>query len=530
MSFRAFLFVSVAGLVGCGPQTGERDCPGGITDTDTDRFNCGGCGNTCADGFNCFSGKCIIGECEPGAVEDCYSGVEETLGVGPCIGGTRTCVNGTWSACEGEVVPVGEDGPRCSDGIDNNCNGAIDENEDRDGDGQSTCGGDCCDSTECDKPHLVNAGAFDAAGNNFDDDCNGIVDDTPLLCDQGISSNTTNALDFARAIDICQTATMTDRKWGVIEGSLSLVDGTGTPDPNGHAVRPSFGTGLQPQGGINLAILSTGAAAAKGDTNPAYHDFVSYSHVGTQSCGFYSNAKCSPYPPDFYAANGNSIPNAPGCPAPDDDDLANDPVMLTFKIRVPTNAKSFKLSTNFYSAEFPEWTCSAYNHFIVVLLDSTYMGTPPNPTDKNLAFYQPQGSMNKFPVGVNLGHGNTGLFTQCVNGSTGCSGTAGTISTCVGTNQLAGTGFDDPNPRCDSNSLEGGATGWLVTSGNVTPGEIMTLRIGIWDTSDQAYDSLAVIDGFQWSTELAQPGTVIFNERPTLDSPPAALAGTVLRN
>jgi hypothetical protein len=307
----------------------------------------------------------------------------------------------------------------------------------------------------------------------------------------------------------------------VIEAKLSLTDGTGTPDPEAHAIRPRFGTGLGPQGGLSLAVISTGGAAAKNDTNPGYHDFVSYTHVGTNS---------SPFPADFFMANNNNLPNAPGCPDPSGT-TANDPVMLTFRIRVPTNAKSFKLSTNFYSAEFPEWTCSSYNDFFVVLLDSTYNGTPPNPMDKNLAFYQPMGAMTKVPVGVNLGHGNTGLFTQCINGETGCSGQTGTISTCISTSQLMGTGFDDPEPySCDTNSVTGGATGWLITSGNVTPGEIITLRVGIWDTSDHAYDSLAVIDGFQWSTELAQPGTVIFKEKPDLDAPPAELAGAMVRN
>jgi hypothetical protein len=84
------------------------------------------------------------------------------------------------------------------------------------------------------------------------------------------------------------------------------------------------------------------------------------------------------------------------------------------------------------------------------------------------------------------------------------------ISTCIATDDLMGTGFDDSAPySCDTNSLEGGATGWLTTSGNVNPGEIIKLRIAIWDTSDHAYDSLALIDGFQWSVDSTQPGTVI---------------------
>ncbi|MDX2090935.1 MAG: choice-of-anchor L domain-containing protein [Kofleriaceae bacterium] len=514
MSLRAVRFVFgsvVITLAGCGSESGSaRECGGVMTDISLDPLNCGRCGNACAENYSCIAGKCLIGECKPGDVQDCYTGPEETAGVGPCIGGQRTCIEGgTWTQCQGEVTPTGEDGAACRDGIDNNCNGAVDEDEDRDGDGLTTCQGDCCDSTECSNPALVNRGSFDAPGNNFDDDCNGVADDTVLLCDQNIASNTTNALDFARALDICQMATETDGRWGVISGSLTLTDGMGTPDPEAHAVRPKFGNGLLPQGGVNLAIISTGGAAAKSDTNPGYHPFVSYTHVSTPS-------NTSAFPLDFYTANGNSLPNAPGCPDPTGE-LANDPVMLTLRIRVPTNAKSFRLSTNFYSAEFPEWTCSRFNDFFVVLLDSTYNGMPANPTDKNLAFYQPMGTMNKVPVGVNLGHGNTGLFTQCVNGETGCSGETGSISTCIATNQLTGTGFDDAAPGdCDSNSLNGGATGWLVTSGNVTPGEIITLRIAVWDTSDHSFDSLAVIDGFTWSVDVAQPGTVIFRENPNL--------------
>jgi hypothetical protein len=79
--------------------------------------------------------------------------------------------------------------------------------------------------------------------------------------------------------------------------------------------------------------------------------------------------------------------------------------------------------------------------------------------------------------------------------------------------------MDDPAPgQCDINSLKGGGTGWLTTSGNVQPGETMKLRIAIWDTSDHAYDSLAVIDGFKWSADTSMPGTVIFR---SANEPPA---------
>ena len=184
--------------------------------------------------------------------------------------------------------------------------------------------------------------------------------------------------------------------------------------------------------------------------------------------------------------------------------MAMDPVMLTLTVRVPTNAQSFKLATNFFSSEFPEYTCSPFNDFFVVLLDSTYTGSPANPTDKNLAFYAGRTAM-KYPVGVNLAHGNTGLFTQCVNGADRVRGDRGQHHRrAPGSTELMGTGLDTPSPgACDANSLQGGGTGWLETSGNVNPGEIMKLRIAIWDTSDHVLDSLAVVDGFRWSVDVA---------------------------
>ena len=451
----------------------------------------------------CIGNDCMSGTCKSGETRECYTGKKDTVGVGPCASGMQMCTSsGQWGNCVGEVVPTAE---VCGDNLDNNCDGAADNDDDRDGDGFTTCGGDCCDSTECSDPGLVNPSAFDAPGNGVDDDCNGQVDDTIALCDQGLMSNSANAKDYAKAIDLCQEASMTDKKWGVIDAQLTLADGTGTPDPTEFSIRPHFGTKVMPRGGVSMALFSSGAAAGKGDVNPAYHDFTTS----------YTSANSSGFPADFVAANGGNLPNAPGCPEPNGT-TANDPVMLTLTVRVPSNAHSFSLKSNFYSAEFPEWTCSPYNDFFVVLLDSTYTGNPPNPMDKNLAFYTAP-DMKNYPVGVNLAYGNTGLFTQCVNGTTGCSGTAGSISTCISTDDLQGTGFDDPEGgACDSNSLQGGATGWLTTSGNVSPGEIIKLRIAIWDTSDHILDSLAVVDGFQWSIDSTQPGTVILRaDQPT---------------
>lgn len=436
--------------------------------------------------------------CSPGATQVCYSGAQGTQGVGPCTAGSQTCdVTGYWGPCNGEVTPIGE---VCGNGDDDNCNGTVDEDVDADGDGITTCGGDCCDSTNdgCGDPKLVNPGAFEAPDNMVDDDCDGMVDNvSAATCDTGLASNSSTAMDYAKAMELCQTATMTDNKWGVISARFTLPNGSGSPNAIQYSIRPNFG-GTTVKGGSSFVLLSTGAAAGVGQTNPNYVAFQQGKQLLTTS----------PMPADWLAANNNTLPNAPGCVGPNGGTTAHDPIMLELTIRTPSNAKSFSFSSNFFSSEYPEYTCSAFNDFFVVLLDSTWAGTPANPTDKNLAFYK--SGNNTYPVGVNLASGNTGLFTQCVNGPTGCIGKAGTISTCVGTDQLTGTGFDSPVGGCGANNLMGGATGWLETSGNVKGGEIIKLRIAIWDTSDSKLDSLSIVDNFKWSVEASQPGTVIF--------------------
>lgn len=473
---RTALLFAIAFVVACGPSVNKGNGDDGTTDG----------GNTPS--------------CSPGATQSCYSGAPGTQGVGPCVGGTQTCDStGYWGPCLGEVAPKGE---VCGNSVDDNCNGTVDENTDADGDGFTTCAGDCCDSTNdgCGDPKLVNPGAFEAPGNMVDDDCDGMTDNVAAAtCDTGLASNSSNAMDYAKAMELCQTATMTDSKWGVISARLTLPNGSGTPNAMQYSIRPSFG-GTTVKGGSSFALLSTGAAAASGQTNPNYVALQPGKNIGASS----------PMPADWLAANNNTLPNAPGCPGPNGGTTANDPVMLELTIRTPSNAKSFSFATNFFSSEFPEYTCSPYNDFFIVLLDSTWAGTPANPADKNLAFYK--SGNNIYPVGVNLASGDTGLFTQCTNGATGCGvfAKAGTISTCTSTAQLTGTGLDTQLGGCGTNKLMGGATGWLETSGNVKGGEIIKLRIAIWDTSDGALDSLSIIDNFQWSVEASQPGTVIF--------------------
>jgi hypothetical protein len=165
-------------------------------------------------------------------------------------------------------------------------------------------------------------------------------------------------------MDLCTTTTEASGRWGVISATLSLASGTGAPNVNGHSIRPNFGPGTLPQGGGGMALLSSGAAAAIGQSNPAHVDFET------------SLMPDDVEPVPGRLAGGQRRASCPTrrLPAINEPSMAEDSQMLTLRVRVPTNAKSFSFASNFFSAEFPEWVCSPYNDFFVALLDSTWSG------------------------------------------------------------------------------------------------------------------------------------------------------------
>ncbi len=525
-------------------DAGESCCNGGCIDLSSDLNNCGACGAACPSiphaSTTCTSGQCLLGSCDAGWIDcnqnvddgcewdlsqgectctvgtttPCYTGPIGTEGKGECKSGIAHCLpdGSGWAPCGGQVVPSFD---WCDDGLDNDCDGTNDNPPDEDGDGWSICEGDCCDSiVECGSPELVNPGAFEVAGNMLDDDCDGQTDNVLGLCDNGLASDTTNALDFAKSIDLCRfttdkPASPKDRTWGVIGAKFKVAQGGQKPSAESHSIRGGFGTNVTPQSGSNMAVLSSGVAAAQDSPNNTQPDWQAF-QPGVAA------GKSSNPPQDWLMANGGKMPNSPGCPEPAKQ--VNDSIMLELDVRVPTNANSFKVSTFFYSSEYPEWVCSQFNDFFLTLLDSKFVpnqNQSANPSDKNIAFYDAGGG-NIYPLGVNLAFGNTGLFKQCENGQTGCNMTAvqSTTNACTGTTMLAGTGFDiqkPPSPPglkccCGNNDLAGGGTGWLKMSGNVKPGETIKLRFVIWDTSDAYYDSLVLLDGFEWSVSASTPG------------------------
>ncbi len=402
-------------------------------------------------------------DCNPGDVQKCpYQGAPETEGVGPCKAGERTCKSdGTWSVCKGEVLPKIDD---CSNKIDDDCDGTVDNGVDLDGDGFSSCGGDCCDNTQqCPNPAKVHPGAEEIP-NGIDDNCNGKIDEGVYDCDKTVNASSKSAMDLAKAMGFCKQTTEDSGDWGVISAEILKADGTNGASNSAYGILNALGNVIKPKQGNLFTVLTTGQA-----TNP----------FKSKNQGTSSNV-----PNDWYLAHNKKFPSAPACGAISTvGNPTNDNVMLKLKVRVPPLAKSFKFNVYFLSQEFPDYVCTRYNDFFLALLDSKYTSTDTtlqNPKDKNLAM-DAKGN----PVGVNLA--KSGLFTVCNNSK---------YPSCAGDGDLKDTGFEHH-----------GATGWLTTRGNVVPGEIITLRFVIWDTGDHIFDSMVLIDNFQWQFAEYKPGT-----------------------
>jgi hypothetical protein len=184
---------------------GLTECGGECVDTDADHGNCGECGNACADDEVCSDGACTT-ECPEGTVVcdgACVDTTSNVLHCGGCgvecepalhadpvceMGVCGTVCHTGWAdldgdgSCESDCVPA-SDTEACN-GVDDNCNGEIDESFDcrmgRETGCTTTCGstgtGMCGLDCAIPPPESCTPPA---------ESCNGADDDCDTTCDNG---------------------------------------------------------------------------------------------------------------------------------------------------------------------------------------------------------------------------------------------------------------------------------------------------------------------------------------------------------
>jgi hypothetical protein len=163
----------------------------------------------------------------------------------------------------------------------------------------------------------------------------------------------------------------------------------------------------------------------------------------------------------------------------------HDSVEFVVTLVAPDGATGISVDYIFMSQEYEEWIGTSFNDRFYVVLNApqTTGGVDQviNYTlcsDPNAYFDFQQDGQKYCYIAI-----NTAFSEPCANPTT----------------DISGSGMD-----CASG---GSSTGWLKTTWPINPGEVFTLTFHIHDTADQAYDSMVLIDNFQWEGGIVTGGT-----------------------
>jgi len=325
------------------------------------------------------------------------------------------------------------------------------------------------------------SGTSTAASGGFDDSgSSGVGAGGPSkpieqeICDDGLHLADNDPLAAARAIELCKMSAGPD-DWGVVSADWVMPDGAAAPSSSsfhlGHGIMSRYGSVLAPQTGAHMLALSSGAARAPGDQDYQSPEGYDKEYGGNHPQG---------YPKE-----------TPSCPGTITGEL-RDGVALEVVMRPPPTATGLAFDIYFFTYEWPEYVCDAYNDYFLALLSPKVPMLP----DENISF-DSQGNA----ISVNA--------AACLGGPP-CSAGGKSFGCAKGAGDLLGTGFGGDH---DWAGVDHAGTGWLVTQAPVAAGDEVRLRFAIYDSADGVLDSTTIVDNFRWIADEDPPTETVPNPK-----------------
>ncbi len=367
-------------------------------------------------------------------------------------------------------------------------------------------GKDDCD----DHDGTINPEAYDFEGDGVDNDCDGTKDNPITNCPPADSSATPQ--DFVRAGDLCAQRSKTKAgpvmdplvkaEWYSSKGGfLSSTIVAGNNHTTATKIINSFGSNAARMG-TNMIGISSGVFGDKDPGSRTATGGLDGSALGGVS------SPCTAIPIDSDACKSLTNGSVGGLGL-----NINDYTELRITIKVPSNAQALLFDYAFFSSEFNQYWNTPFNDaFFAVASTAKFKNTNVAKDSKGLAITVNSGFFQLCPKSP----GPSGL--QKPTALANCVGVGGdTAASIFGT--LAGTNFDGAGMGSTDDTIMavdttggpklkfiyGGGSGWLNTKFGVDPGETITLRFMVMDTSDGILDSAALVDHLTW--EKSPPKT-----------------------
>jgi hypothetical protein len=292
------LWIALAAAVACAAAAGSCrvDIPEGTRFPCQSAADCGGSPAVCMPRSGSVIGVCCFpspelcdgqdndcsGYADDGiAPKSCYDGPEGTAEVGICRSGQSYCLlGGQFGSCVGQILPEVE----ACNGLDENCNGSIDEGlTDSDPNNCGGCGTKCLSTQQCKSGKCVPS-SESSCGDKVDEDVDGLTDCTDPDCNLRTCGAGCTCISLQAAERNCEDKTDND---GNDPGGVPLID-CADPDCNDRVC----GTSLHCKSAECIPVSETNCGDGIDEDKDTLLDCADTVDCSNKSCG--AGCICTP--------------------------------------------------------------------------------------------------------------------------------------------------------------------------------------------------------------------------------------------